>query len=170
MPRGSTLRYDVPLENWSYPVNKIVVKTLIFWAVIMVSAILLWLVVRTASTNPPRSAPEISYSEFMSQVNAGAVSKVVITGTRADGSYRDGTAFAVNLPASQEQMLTTLQQKGVEIRYTNTNNQPFTWLVNLAPLILLAGLWFYLVRQKQKKKGATTEGSSATTNAPWPQS
>lgn len=137
----------------------------------MVSAVLLWQVVKSASVNQSaQPSPEISYSELMSQVNAGAVAKVTIAGTRASGTYRNGTGFAVNVPASQDQMVTTLLGKGVEIRYTDTSNTPATWLVNLAPLILLAVLWFFMMRRMQTKKRTAAEGPSATTNAPWPQS
>lgn len=145
------------------------IKTVIFWVVIMVSATLLWQVVRNSSTQTQRT-PEISYSEFMSRVNIGAVSKVVITGTHAIGTYSNGIGFEVNVPASQDQMLAILQQKGVEIRYTDANNSFSSWLLNLTPLFLLAVLWFYMIRRMQRRKASTPTGPSATSNTAWPQS
>jgi len=44
-------------------------KTLIFWTVILFSAVTLWQIVRTNSST--KAAPEISYSQFLSEVNAG---------------------------------------------------------------------------------------------------
>ena len=145
------------------------VKTLVFWLVILGSAMALWQVIKSQS--PAGHVNEISYSEFMSQVNAGSVTKVAITGIRASGTYNNGTGFEVVLPASQDQMLKTLQEKGVEVRYTDTNNSFATWLMNLTPLILLVVLWFYMIRRMQHKKtSAAQTGPSSSSNTPWPQS
>jgi cell division protease FtsH len=138
------------------------VKTLIFWAVILVSGIAMWLVVRNANT-PSKPVPEISYSEFLSQVNAGNVAKVTIARSRATGNYASGGAFTVIIPASPEQMLATLQQKNVEIWFTDSNSDASQWLVNLAPLGLLAALWFFMIRRMQAKtKPIPQVGSGAS--------
>lgn len=145
------------------------IKTIVFWLVIVISATILWQVVKSADTGT-QPATEISYSQFFSQVEAGNVIRITISGIRGEGTYRDGSHFRVTLPASQEQLLEALRQRSVEIRFTDSNSSFYTWLVNLAPLILLVALWFYMLRQIQKKKNTTSEGQSATGNAPWPQS
>lgn len=126
------------------------VKTLIFWAVILVSAILLWQFVKNGNTQAQHT-PEISYSEFLSQVNAENVAKVTIARSRATGNYGRGGAFTVVVPASQEQMLATLQQKNVEVWYADSSSDTSQWLMNLAPLGLLAALWFFMIRRMQAK-------------------
>jgi cell division protease FtsH len=126
------------------------VKTLIFWAVILVSAIVLWQVARNGNTQAQHT-PEISYSEFLSQVNAGNVAKVTIARSRATGNYGTGGAFTVVIPASQEQMLASLQQKNVEVWYADSSGDTSQWLMNLAPLGLLAALWFFMIRRMQAK-------------------
>ena len=77
------------------------VKTVAFCAVIMVSAFLLWQAVKS-DKNGARP-PEISYSEFLSQVEAGSISKVVIGKAKIDGQYRDGRSFRVTGPSSQKE-------------------------------------------------------------------
>jgi ATP-dependent Zn protease len=52
-------------------------KRVVFWLVIVISATLLWQVVRKGPTE--QTTPEISYSEFLSEVEAGNVSKVTIS-------------------------------------------------------------------------------------------
>jgi len=119
----------------------------------LAATMLTWQMAR--STSGGRTIPEISYSRFMSDVDAGNVASVVITSTRIDGQYRDGKgAFRLIGPSNPGVYLDTLRNKGVEIRFQEARNgsgQPMvgTW----APLILLGALWFFLVRQiKQIKK------------------
>src|SRR5690242_2833462 len=112
------------------------VKTLVFWIVIAVSALLLWQVVKNGSQNT-QQVPDISYSQFLSQVDSGNVAKVRIAGSIGEGTHSDGSRFPVILPGSQEQMLETLRQKNVEIWYS-ADSSSASWWVNLAPLALLA--------------------------------
>ena len=53
------------------------VKTVIFWLVIVLSAFLLWQVVRTGS-NSQKETP-IAFSQFLTDVDQGNVSEVTIT-------------------------------------------------------------------------------------------
>jgi cell division protease FtsH len=129
------------------------IKTVVFWAVIVVSAYLLWQVVKSGGNV---QAPEISYSEFLSQTESGNVGKVTISGTHITGIYRDSRTFRVTAPTSQEGMLQTLHQKNVEIWFRDSaeGNWP-SWLLNLAPLILLAALWFFMIRQMKQRRPQT---------------
>jgi cell division protease FtsH len=135
-----------------------VIKTAVFWLVIAAVAFLLWQGV-TRSPNAPK-IPEISYSEFLSEVEAGNVSKVIIIRNRIDGSYRDDRSFRVTAPASQEGMLQTLHQKGVEIWFRDAPSGDWsTSVMNLLPLILLGILWFYMIRQINLRKAQKPEGA-----------
>ena len=123
------------------------VKTIIFWMVILLAALALWQVVKNAGTAQP--APEISYSQFLSKTDAGDIVRVRISKVRASGIDRDGNPFRVVVPSSQEQMLQLLRQKNVEVWYIDTPDDSVSrWLVNLlAPLALLAALWYFMIRQ-----------------------
>ena len=138
-------------------------KTVVFWIVIAFSAFLLW---KTVSAKPNvRGAPEISYSEFLSQVESGSVLRVTISQTQVDGLYRDNSPFRVTAPASQEGMLQTLHQKNVEIwfRDTPSGGWPAT-LMNLMPLVLLAALWFFMIRQMKSKQAQIKTGNVTTSS------
>jgi cell division protease FtsH len=127
------------------------VKTIIFWIVILLAAIALWQVVKTG--NRPAASPEISYSQFLSQIDSGSVAKVRISKTKVDGTYRDGSSFRVFVPASQGQMSEMLLQKNVEVWYADAEQSGFAWLANLvAPLGLLAALWYFMIRQLNKMR------------------
>jgi hypothetical protein len=58
------------------------------------------------------------------------------------------------VPALQEGLLQTPRQKNVEIWFRDQadGNWP-TWLSNVAPLILLAALWFFMVSTVQLESG-----------------
>jgi len=48
-------------------------------------------------------------------------------------------------------MLETLHHNNVEIWFTDTAEPTSpTWLLNIAPLILLAALWFFMIRQMKR--------------------
>jgi len=134
------------------------VKRAVFWLVIVISASLLWQVV---NSSPHRQqVPEISYSEFLSKVETGSVSKVTISKNQIDERYRDDQTFRVTAPTSQEGMLQILHQKGVEIWFREaTSGDSSTWVMNFAPIILLGVLWFFMIRQMNSRKVQKQEGA-----------
>ena len=121
------------------------------------------------TSNSAKAAPEISYSQFLSEVRAGDVTRVKISRSHADGFYRDGRSFQVIVPNRQEQMLGTLEAKGVEIWYTESENgNPWSWFGNLLPVVFLAVLWYDMIRQTRARTRAlgTTANASSTPPAP----
>jgi cell division protease FtsH len=142
-------------------------RTVLFWAVIAVSAFLLWQVVRASSEQKSR---EISYSRFLSDVAAGQVSKVIVAGRVVRGFDKSNSAFRVIAPANQDGMISALQQHEVEIWFEDVPEGNWTtWITNLAPLVLLAALWYFMIRQLQKgsklrsiaQSGGATESPGA---------
>jgi cell division protease FtsH len=138
-----------------------VVKTVVFWIVIVASAFLLWRTVK--SPGPSQTVPEISYSDFLARVASGQVSKVTIAGSVVRGSAANGGSFRVVVPPNQFAMLQALEQHGVEVWFRETPEQGWpTWILNLAPLILLAALWFFMIRQMQRRRSAGAEPPNFT--------
>jgi ATP-dependent Zn protease len=84
-----------------------VIKTLVFWMVIVVSAFLLWQVVKAGSNGPV--GPEISYSKFMTMVANGQVNSVTIAGNAVRGFDAKGGSFRVVGPQNQATMLDALR-------------------------------------------------------------
>jgi cell division protease FtsH len=138
-----------------------VIKTLIFWLVIVVSAFLLGQTVKSGS--PARAVSEISYSNFLARIASGQVSAVTIAGSVVNGVDAKGDSFRVIVPLNQSAMLDALQQHGVEIWFRETPEQGWpNWILNLAPLVLLAALWFFMIRQMQKRRSGGDGPSSST--------
>ena len=125
------------------------VKTVVFWLVIVLSGVLLWQVVKAGGSGTKDK--EINFSEFMSQVDQSNVQDVTIMGTEVRGKFRnEKTQFHTTVPTNYPDMYKTLQQKGVNITVKDVQSGSWpTWLLNLAPLILLGALWFIMIRQMQ---------------------
>ena len=124
------------------------VKTIIFWVVILISAVALWQVVKTA--NSGQKVQEINFSRFMSEVDQGTVKDVTLSGQEVKGKLADGSLFHLTAPANYPDMIKKLQDKNVSITVQDVSNSSWGWLINLlAPLLLLAALWYFMIRQMQ---------------------
>jgi len=126
------------------------VKTVIFWLVIVLSAFLLWQVVRTGSSGSQKEQT-IAFSQFLSDVDQGNVGEVTITAQEVRGKFKDGRLFNTTAPVNYPDMIKSLREKGVNINIHDVTNG--SWGLQLlgtwAPLILLAALWFFMIRQMQ---------------------
>jgi cell division protease FtsH len=95
---------------------------------------------------------EISFSKLMDDVNAGNVQKVTVINNEVHGSYRNskGDQFHTTVPANYPDMVKSMRDHGVEITYKDAqNNNWMSWLLQLSPLIIIAALWFFMLRQMQ---------------------
>ena len=131
-------------------------KTIVFWLVIVVSAMLLWNIVRTSPSD--RGTPEITYSRFMDEVDAGKVASVNISGSRIRGVYRGGQSFTLAGPENAAVYLDHLRSKGVEIRFHEQPRGSAGLIGTWAPLLLLGVLWFYMIRQMQQRNRTPPSG------------
>jgi len=125
------------------------VKTVVFWLVIVLSGVLLWQVVKGANSGAKER--DFTFSEFLSNVDQGNVSEVTIVGQEVHGKLKnDKASFRTTVPTSYPDMYKELRDKGVNITVKNAEGGGWpTWLLNLAPFILLGALWFIMIRQMQ---------------------
>ena len=123
------------------------VKTVLFWVMILVAAFLLWRVVQM-TTGGPKEA-EATFSEFQQKVDQGLVKEVNINGMEVRGKYTDNGAFHTTVPAVYPDMYKALQAKNVVVTIHDLNGGNWTLILNLLPFALLAGLWFFMIRQMQ---------------------
>jgi cell division protease FtsH len=125
------------------------VKTVAFWLVILLSGVLLWKVVQAGGAGAKEQ--QVSFSQFMQDVDHGDVNDVTMIGTEVHGKYKSGKgAFQTTVPANYPDMIKDLRDKGVNITVKdNSGNGWPTYLLNLSPLILFAALWFVMIRQMQ---------------------
>jgi cell division protease FtsH len=125
------------------------VKTVVFWVVIVLSALLLWTVIQQG--RGAQKDKEIKSSQFLSEVAQGNVQEVTVDGQNVRGKYRDGSAFHTTVPLNYPDMFKTLYDKvgSVDVKDVNGGSWPLQLLGTWAPLILLGALWFFMIRQMQ---------------------
>jgi ATP-dependent Zn protease len=133
----------------------------LFWIMVMCSGLLFWLVIRRPNSTDTRT-PEIEYSTFISQAEAGQIARVSITGTRIDGEYRSGNSkFWLTGPSNPAVFLGILQDKGVEIRFRDARSESGPLLRMLAFLMPLAALWgFLLIRIVRRRTPPSAPGGN----------
>ncbi len=125
------------------------VKQVVFWLVIVLSGVLLWQVVKAGNNGVKER--EINFSQFMNDVDQAKVKDVTLTGPDVRGQYANEKAsFHTTVPANYPDMIKILRDKGVNITVKDASGGGWpTWLLNLAPIILLAALWIFMIRQMQ---------------------
>ncbi len=125
------------------------VKTVLFWLLIGVSALLLWQVVK--SSRDGQKDKEKNFTEFMADVDAGRVHDITVDGMQVKGKLTDNSAFHTTAPANYPDMIKTLHDKNVSMTFrdVNSGSLPLQLLGTWAPLILLGALWFFMIRQMQ---------------------
>ncbi len=125
------------------------VKTVAFWLVIGLSALLLWEVIQQG--RGAQKDKEVNFSQFLSDVDQAKVRDVLVDGMQLHGKYTDGSAFHTTVPANYPEMIKELKDKGVSMSFrdANSGSWPLQLLGTWAPLILLGALWFFMIRQMQ---------------------
>ena len=127
------------------------VKTVLFWLLIGVSALLLWEVVKSARDG--QKDKEVSATQFMSDIDQNNVHDFLVNGMEVRGKYRDGSQFHTTLPSNYftPEILKDLHSKNIQYNFRDVNSGsiPLQLLGTWAPLILLGALWFFMIRQMQ---------------------
>jgi cell division protease FtsH len=127
------------------------VKTVLFWLLIGISALLLWTVVKGARDSQKDKEPNAT--QFMSDVDQNIVRELTVNGMEVRGKYRDNSAFHTTLTQNYftPEVMKDLKAKGVNVvfRDVNSSSLPLQLLGTWAPLILLGALWFFMIRQMQ---------------------
>jgi len=126
-------------------------KTIFWWMVIFVLVIVLW----NAFQAGKNSHPELTFTDFMEEVEAGHVAEVTIRGDqlhghfKGGGRYPKGQEFSTQLPAYPD-LVKELRQSGVQIKAEEQRDNPLlTVLLTWAPFLVIIGLWILFMRQMQ---------------------
>ncbi len=125
------------------------VKTVVFWLVIGLSALLLWEVIQQGRSG--QKEKEVNFTQFLGDVDQGNVKEVTVLGQEVHGKSKDGSGFHTTVPANYSEMYKTLNDKHVDVtvKDINSGSWPLQLLGTWAPLILLGALWFFMIRQMQ---------------------
>ncbi len=125
------------------------VNKLIFWVVIICLAVILYTVVGRGKGKPEVN---LAFSQFLSEVEAGRVKSVKISGTEVKGQFVDDSQGPLRtlIPANYPEVYKILREKNVSMEMQeSTNGTLVSLLVNAIPFVLLLALWIFMMRQMQ---------------------
>ncbi|HEV2419460.1 MAG TPA: ATP-dependent zinc metalloprotease FtsH [Terriglobia bacterium] len=124
------------------------VKNIIFWVVMVATAILLWAVVRSSTTQKPA---ELTFTQFTQEVDKGTIKQLTIDGSEVTGVKKDNGKFKTIIPTNYPDLYNQLEAKGVNVTIKDASSSTWlSWIGNgLLPIIILVGIWIFFMRQMQ---------------------
>ncbi|MFO7758453.1 MAG: ATP-dependent zinc metalloprotease FtsH [Roseovarius sp.] len=135
-------------------------RNIAFWLVLFLLVLALFNLFSGAGDSmQSRSVP---YSEFVSAVDNGSVSRVTLDGETVRYTGNDGTDYTTVKPGDA-QITERLIEQGVPVNAESQEQSGFqTFLVSLLPFLLLIGVWIYFMNRMQGggKGGAMGFGKS----------
>ena len=128
-------------------------RNLALWVIIALLLVLLFSVFQPGGNQ--HAAQQLAYSDFIGDVNGGKVRSVVIQDHNVSGVLTDGTSFETYTPEDPT-LVSRLTDKNVEVvaKAEDSDVNPlFRYLLQWAPLLLIIGAWFFVMRQMQSGGG-----------------
>jgi len=125
-------------------------KNLALWLVITLMMVMLY----NLFSKQHLAETNISYTDFLTMVNDGRVSDVVIQGQELFVTDTNRNRFKVYAPQDTD-LIKTLREKGVVISAKPPSENPWymSVLVSWFPMIVLIGVWIFFMRQMQAGGG-----------------
>jgi cell division protease FtsH len=93
---------------------------------------------------------EVSYTQFLKQVEEQKVDRVTIVENTIRGKLKDGQEFSTITP-NDPTLINQLREKGVDIKAEQPPQPPWwtTIFSSILPILLLIGVWFFIMQQTQ---------------------
>jgi cell division protease FtsH len=122
-------------------------KTLIVWIIIGILVILAYNFFYNQSFYP---GTNVSYSEFLKNLQQGVIKEVIIEGKKVTGVLISGEKIITYNPGDKD-LIPLLKQKRIEIvvKPEDQNNWITNFLISWLPFIVLILLWLAFLRQMQ---------------------
>jgi len=140
-------------------------RNLAIWGVIIVVVLGLYGVMNQTTHLGPGggNTVDVSYAQLIHQIDNGSVRKAQLHGEAIDVQEPDGkTRFTVTTPYPQDDLIKHLEAQNVDFSIKPSGGNPaLNLLISLLPVILIAAVWFFFMRQMQGgARGAMGFGKS----------
>ncbi len=123
------------------------VKQILTGVFMITCLIVLWQFVKGNNAGPDKG---ISLTQLLNDADQGKVADVMVNGQEVTGHYSDKTLFHTQVPTGYNDLYTNLRQHGVNINIKDQNSNAWLGiLIQFAPVVLMLGLWLFLMRQMQ---------------------
>ena len=124
-------------------------KNLILWVIIA----LVLLTVFKNFDGMQTSTQKVNYSDFVTQVENGQVSRVLIDGYTVNGAYTNNERFEVNIPPAvrDDKLMDDMLRSGVQVEAKPIEKQSI-WsqlLVASFPILVIIAVFMFFMRQMQ---------------------
>ncbi len=129
-------------------------KTLLLWMSLFLVVFLGWQALQAGKSEKH----QLTFSEFLEQVESGQIGSVVLRGDEITGEFADsanlpyagGETFLTRTVTNYDGLVDDLRDAGVEIAVEpERQNFFFQFLFLYAPILLIVGLWIFFMRQMQ---------------------
>ncbi len=128
-------------------------RNIILWIFIALIVFGLFNLFNNATEN--NKSVQLTYSQFLDEVEVGSIKDVVIKGNNITGSYEDGRSFKT-YAANDPTLVDRLNERGVNISAAPLDDgypSILGILISWFPMLLLIGVWIFFMRQMQGGKG-----------------
>jgi cell division protease FtsH len=121
-------------------------KNMLFWVVLIVVGVLIW----NFSTKLQQHEHQVTFTDFMTQVDRSEIANVTITGQDITGHTKAGEKFSTYAPAQYDALANKLIDRGVAVTAKEPTASPWASLLySWAPVLLMIGFWIFFMRQMQ---------------------
>lgn len=121
-------------------------RSALFWLATGLVIIILWSLFQTSQM----ARKEITFSEFLDNVEAHRIQRVTISGNLIRGIMKSGDEFKTVAPSQYNDLVKMLREHNVEIDVKDTSRAPwFSYLLSWFPLLLFVLFWIMFMRQMQ---------------------
>ncbi|MBN8734523.1 MAG: ATP-dependent zinc metalloprotease FtsH [Acidobacteria bacterium] len=125
------------------------VKTLVFWVVLVCVGVLVWAVIQAGGGKREEA---LTFTQFLSEVEAGRIKTVTVTGAEVKGTFRDDQSKQLRtvVPRDYQDLYKILRERNVNMEFKDASGGSWlSFLVNAVPFILLIAFWIFMMRQMQ---------------------
>jgi cell division protease FtsH len=135
-------------------------RNLAIWGAIVLVLVAVFGVMNAGSHSGPTS--QITYSELLTRVDSGDIKSAKIHGQTIESQDRQGHTLVATGPLETSDLQKRLEAHGAAFAFETPGAGLLpTILVNLLPIVLLLGVWFFFMRQMQGgARGAMGFGKS----------
>ncbi len=108
-----------------------------------------------SNTSGDRNIVDLTYSQFLDEVEAGSIKDVIIRGNNINGAFEDGRSFKT-YAANDPTLVDRLNDRGVNISAAPLDDgypSLLGVLISWFPMLLLIGVWIFFMRQMQGGRG-----------------
>ena len=129
------------------------IRNIVLW--LFIALIVFGLFNLFSNTSGDRNTVDLTYSQFLDEVEAGSIKDVIIRGNNINGAFEDGRSFKT-YAANDPTLVDRLNDRGVNISAAPLDDgypSLLGVLISWFPMLLLIGVWIFFMRQMQGGRG-----------------